>query len=154
MLNFLYTGEYGNDTEIPPLQLHAQMYSLADKYQIQSLTPLAIQKYRQILQTAPKLDDYLLSIPVLYAPIASGAELRAIAVKYARRVLGRAIKLDDVRTTLMQIIDQVPEYGFDILEAFVVAPLRGDCSICGPDQEADSLQARCRKCGRVGIPPE
>jgi hypothetical protein len=104
---------------------------------------LAIQKYGQVLQMAPNLDDYLLSIPELYTPLASGTEFRAIAVKYARRVFGKTTKFDDVRTNLRQIIDQVLEYGFDVLEAFVKAPLWGDCSNCGPDQEAVSLQAKC-----------
>jgi hypothetical protein len=34
-------------------------------------------------------------------------------------------------------------HALDVLQAFVKAPFRGDCYICGPDQEAEALQAGC-----------
>jgi hypothetical protein len=66
-----------------------------------------------------------------------------VVVQFARRVLRKGIEQDDVRTSLRRVIDQVLEYGFDVLQAFVKAPFRGDCYICGPDQEAEALQAGC-----------
>jgi speckle-type POZ protein len=154
MLTFLYTADYDLDTDRSdslPLQLHAQMYSLADKYQIPALMQLATKKYKQVLQIKPTFKDYFLSIPDIYTPQTSGTELRALVVDYARRYLGRALGQEHLRTSLLEIIDEVPEYGFDVIETFAEAPIRGKCFSCGPDQGADPLQARCRKCGRGGV---
>lgn len=153
MLAFLYKADYNYDSEnseITPLHLHAQMYSLADKYQIPALMHLAKGKYIDVLRTEPGLEDYLRSVPEVYVAQGSGNELRVVAVQFARRVLRKGIEQEDVRMNLREVIDQVPEYGFDVLEAFIKAPLRVDCRKCGPDKEAEALQVICRKCGRVG----
>jgi hypothetical protein len=153
MLEFFYKADYSYEAEnagIHPLQFHAQMCSLADKYQIPALMHIAKEKYAHVLRDNPGLHDYLRSVPEVYVAQASGNELRITAVCFARRMLREGIKQDDVRTRLREVIDQVPEYGFDILEAFIKAPLMGECRTCGPDRGVDAQQTRCQNCGRTG----
>jgi hypothetical protein len=72
--SFFYTADYDIETEdchVAPLRLHARMYSLADKYCIDSLMGLAKDKYIGALQKNPPVDDYLSSIPEVYVPPAT-----------------------------------------------------------------------------------
>jgi len=150
MLNFLYSGDYHSDVEavnVLPLLLHAQMLKLGDKYQIPSLVICAQRKYSNAVQEEPKHNDYLSSIPELYMTSASGAEARAVAVSHARRVLGNLIVQEDLRANLKQIVNQVPEYSFDVLEAFVKSQVRGLCGHCGSEQPAICVRAKCLRCG-------
>jgi hypothetical protein len=55
--------------------------------------------------------------------------------------------LDILRITLQD----VPEFAFDVLQSFVNAPLRGRCSFCGPNQNAEAIQIRCKRCGKGGF---
>jgi len=154
MLEFLYKADYNyeaENAEVHPLQFHAQMLSLADKYQIPALMHIAKEKYTHVLQDKPSLHDYLRSVPEVYVAQVSGDELRMAAVLFARKVLREGIRQDDVRTVLREVIDQVPEYGFDVLETFIKAPLLGDCSWCGSDRIFDVRQSRCGNCDRMGM---
>lgn len=153
MLSFFYTADYDIETEdchVAPLRLHAQLYSLADKYCIDSLMGLAKDKYIDALQKNPPVDDYLSSIPEVYVPPATNKALRNYAVAFGRKVLSKALKEDNIDTQLRQVICEVPEFGYDILEAFVLSPILGDCQNCGRNQVADALQTRCRRCRRGG----
>ena len=153
MLNFFYTADYDVDTEdckVAHLKLHAQMYSLADKYCIDSLMELAKDKYVEELRKNPTVDDYLSSIPEVYVPPATNKALRSYAVAFGRKVLYKALKKDNTETQLRQVICEIPEFGYDILEAFIISPILGNCQNCGSTQVADALQTRCRRCGRGG----
>jgi hypothetical protein len=125
-----------------------QMYSLADKYCIDSLMGLAKDKYIDALRKNPTVDDYLSSIPEVYFPPATNKALRNHAVAFGRKVLSKALKKDN--TQLRQVICEVLEFSYDILEAFIISPILGDCQNCGRNQVADALQTRCRRCGRGG----
>lgn len=154
MLIFLYTADYEIETEdrrLTPLQLHAQMYSLADKYSIGSLMELAVYKYRDALEHSPDMDDYLSSISHVYVPPASNNVLRNTAVAFGRKVLRDELKKDNIRTRLGVLVSDVPEFACDLIEAFACVPVLGTCATCGPSQVADALSARCRRCRRGGI---
>jgi hypothetical protein len=155
MLTFLYTSDYDySSLEQPnsmPLMLHTNIYILADKYQIPTLMRLAENKYKRVLSTKPNLEDYFLSIPQVYILPTSAGQLRAITVQYARQFLRKIFAKENVRERLQQLIIEVPEYGFEVLEAFINSPLRGVCYTCGNDQDAEVLQARCQKCGKGGL---
>jgi Zn finger protein HypA/HybF involved in hydrogenase expression len=151
MLTFLYTADYNcspDQFKAMPLQLHAQMYTLADKYQISELADLSKRKYANVLMKNQNLEDYLLSIPEVHLSLASSGGLRAITVEFARRYLGKGLQKENVRKYLREAINKAPEYGCDVLEVFATSPLQGSCHDCGNDQTTEALQARCLKCGR------
>ena len=65
MLSFFYTADYDIETEdchVAPLRLHAQMYSLADKYCIDSLMGLAKDKYIDALQKNHIIFTFILTL--------------------------------------------------------------------------------------------
>ena len=136
MLKFLYTSDYDIETEDfhgTPLSLHAQMYSLADRYCIDSLLALAADKYEDSLQKNLMVGDYLSSISEVYTPLLTNRALRYVAVAFGRKVLRKAITQDKLGTQLRLVICDVPEFGYDIAEAFITAPILGSCENCGPN---------------------
>lgn len=150
MLYFLYTADYEVDPEHEPsatLSIHAQMFTLADKYDVPALMSLAKQKYESLQAKIP-FHDCLPSISRVYILPSSGNSFRNSAVHYAREHLKRGLREENVRAAIWQVVNEVPEYGFDLLEAFVNIPLKGNCRDCGPDQGAIALQARCTRCKR------
>ncbi len=83
MVEYFYTGDYGNfgesmqkqgkeksecsDEETPPaLRLHAQVFALAEMYQVNPLQDLAVTKYSKALGTIPDIERLLDSIPDVY----------------------------------------------------------------------------------------
>lgn len=167
MLNYLYTGGYDysvseqpesleqsdslEQRKILPLTLHVKMYILADKYQIPALMRLAENKYQNALCSSLSIEEYFQSIPEVYLLPSSAGQLRAIAVQYARENLKKSIEKEDTKESLRQLIIDVPEYGFEVLEVFINHSLRGTCHNCGGKHDAEVLQARCRKCGKGGL---
>jgi hypothetical protein len=127
------------------------MYSLGDKYCISSLMELAADKYRDALRKTPDMDDYLSSISEVYLPPPPNKILKDIAVTFGRKNLRTELNNDSVQRRLRVVISDVPEFGYDIVEAFVRIPILGTCANCGSSQVADALQARCRKCRHGGI---
>jgi len=150
MLCFLYTADYEVDPEHEPsatLSIHAQMFTLADKYDLPALMSLAKQKYES-LQAKISLHDCLPSISEVYTLPSSGNSLRNSAVCYAREQLKQGLGEEKVRAAIWQVVNEAPDYGFDLLESFVNIPLKGNCRDCGPNQGAIALQARCTSCNR------
>jgi hypothetical protein len=157
MLKYFYTGRYNeptNESKDLRLQLKVQVltYNLADKYDVPTLMGLAERKFKYTLDKRPPAEEYLSVVRYAYIIPTPSNALRTIAVDYARREFRDMMQspaLDILRTTL----EDVPEFAFDVLQSFVKAPLRGRCSStsCGPNQEAEALQARCKKCGKGGI---
>ncbi|OBT61034.1 hypothetical protein VE03_09604 [Pseudogymnoascus sp. 23342-1-I1] len=162
MVDFLYTGDYVADIDadephratrsnpdhpstIGKLRTHAQLYCLADKYDIKALLEVARLKYQGCLQSGNVFNEFLSSIPEVYLPQASKT-LRTVAITYARKYSTASYFKNREGSELKNAIKDTPEFGFDLLEAFITAPLRGKCRNCGPDQPAESLQARCGRC--------
>lgn len=155
MLRYFYTGRYTepmNESKGLPLQLHAQVltYNLADKYDIPTLMRLAEKKFRSTLDQGPTPEEYLSVVSDVYSIPTPTNVLRAIAVEYARTRLRDMMQSADLET-LRATLQNVPEFAFDVIRLFVNAPLRGRCSSCGPNQNAEALQARCLNCGKGGI---
>jgi hypothetical protein len=114
MLDFLYTGDYDISAEnaVTTLNLLVEIYSLADKYCIDTpMTP----------------DDYISSIPAGYTPPATNGGLRQIVVEYVKTIQKTAMQKDNIRPQLLLVMSEVPDFGCDILENYVMAPISGDC---------------------------
>lgn len=79
----------------------------------------------------------MLSISEIYL-LPAGKGLRKSALDLARAQLKSELGKEGVKTALWNVINK-PEYGFDLLEEFINAPLRGNCRECGPNQSAIAL---------------
>ncbi len=83
MIEYFYTGDYGNSDEsmqkqgkeksacsngetLPALRLHAQVFALADMYHVNHLQELAVTEYSKALKAIPDIENLLESIPDVY----------------------------------------------------------------------------------------
>lgn len=163
MLDYLYTGDYSefiddSPTDVSPkvphfsisaLQLHAQLFTLGDKYCIPELCDAAMGKYLDRIVGHFDLFEYLDSIPdVFFSPLKTNTGLKKFAVCVSRDKLGFHLRDKSVRAKYDSIAAQVPEFVKETLDAFFDAPLLGDCENCGLRRPMAALQVRCRKCGR------
>lgn len=163
LLDYLYTGDYSeliNDSpadvqpEEPllstsPLQIHAQMFALGDKYCIPELCNTALEKYLNIIESDFDPFAYLESIPdVFFSPLRNNTGLKDVAVRVPRDKLKSHLQDASIRAKYDCITAQVPEFTKQLLETFWDAPLLRDCEGCGPRRPMSVLQVRCRKCGR------
>jgi hypothetical protein len=92
---------------------------------------LAADKYEDSLRKNPMVDGYLSSISEVYTPPSTNRALRYVAVAFGRKVLRKANTQDKLGTQLRLVICDVPEFGYDIAEAFITAPILGSCENCG-----------------------
>jgi hypothetical protein len=153
IVSFLYNANYDDDlpdgADISPLQLHAQMFSLADQYDISNLDTLAAEKYlsKCTLSWAPL--EFLTSIPNIYTTTPSSVRrLRDIACMIIRKHLPKMLGNEDVADMYETILTEVPEFTKDLLGSYISNPLYGHCTSCGPSQPMEALQARCKQCKR------
>jgi speckle-type POZ protein len=155
MLNYFYTGKYNepiNESKDLLLQLQVQVltYNLADKYDVPTLMELAEKQFKATLEKGPTAEEYLSVIRDAYnIPTPSNA-LRIIVVDYARLKFRHIMQSPDLEILRATLQDE-PEFAFDVLKSFVNAPLKGRCRNCGPNQNAEALEARCKKCGKGGV---
>lgn len=111
---------------------------------------LAEKSFKSTLGAGPTPQEYLSVVADVYTIPTPSNALRGIVVEHARRKLRDMLHSGDLEL-LRDTLRDVPEFAFDVLEVFVNAPLRGHCRSCGPNQGAEALQARCIKCGKVGL---
>ncbi|PCD20048.1 hypothetical protein AU210_016499 [Fusarium oxysporum f. sp. radicis-cucumerinum] len=106
MVEFFYTSDYTEESEeedtgtdtIPVLLIHAAMFTLADKYDIEELKVLSANKYSEYLAKNPNVSNFLLSISEVYnstPPSARGLRDRALA--FAREKLPGFLSLSDAK---------------------------------------------------------
>ncbi|XMA13707.1 hypothetical protein WAI453_006498 [Rhynchosporium graminicola] len=93
-------------------------------------------KYNEL---GPTPEEYLSVISDVYTVPTPTNALRAIVVEYARIKFRDMTQNADLEI-LRAMLQDVPEFAFDVLQLFVNAPLRGRCSSCGPNQNAEALQ--------------
>lgn len=96
------------------------MFCLRDNYDIKALRNLACAKYAENLYHENDYDDYFRSISGVYRPQAS-QNLRKVVIYYARPRLWEFFEKSDFKAGLKAAINDVPEFGFDLLEASVTS---------------------------------
>jgi speckle-type POZ protein len=151
MVNFFYNMDYGHDlpdeADISPLQLHAQMFALADQYDILGLGAIALEKYiyRCLESWLPM--EFLASIRDVYetTPICI-KELRDTVCMTIRKHLPTMLDNTDVAETYEKILEENPGFARDLLKSYVYNPLYGICLSCNSNQPMEALQGRCKKC--------
>lgn len=162
MLEYLYTGDYSefnvdSPTGAPeketlssmsPLQLHAQLFALGDKYGILELCDAATERYSSRLIGKFDPFEYLDSIPdVYFSPLSHNKGLKKLVVSFSRDNLRFHLRDTSVRAKYDSIAEETPDFVKEILDTYFDAPLLEDCQ-CGRARPMSVLQARCQKCGR------
>jgi hypothetical protein len=160
MVEFFYTSDYTGESEekdtgtdtIPVLIIHAAMFTLADKYDIEELKVLSANKYPEYLAKNPNVSNFLLSISEVYNSTPPFArELRDHALAFAREKLPEFLSLPNAKKEFDEVTADSPEFIKELLYRFVEYPLLGRCpycvSMCVP---VFPLDCRCRRCGKGG----
>lgn len=159
MIEYFYTMDYDTsiacegDVEIPEittLQLHAMMFALGDKYDVEGLRSLSAGYYAKALELSTPLEFLRSTVTVYTGTAQSTRTLRDQALKYAREKLPKAWKVTANRQVYESVAADAPDFIKELLDSYLSVPLIGKCSTCGPHQPMCPLQARCKSCGRGG----
>ncbi|KAM0206021.1 hypothetical protein ACHAQD_012543, partial [Fusarium lateritium] len=165
MVDYLYTGDYSLETDekdqVPDtysdssLAIHAIMYSIGDKYDIEGLRHLSTKKYCEALQGDLYINDFFSSIPYIYdLTPESSRDLRDPALTFARNVLSGdgPTTLSIVREAFDELVIECPEFVKELLYSALQSPLMGYCPCSGPGNmvPVEVQHCRCRKCGKGG----
>ncbi|KAH8658921.1 BTB/POZ protein [Ilyonectria robusta] len=161
MVDFFYTGDYTGESEedntsedaIPILSIHATMFALADKYNMEELRVLSAKKYSENLKKNPDVVNFLLSISEVYNSTPTYSRgLCDPALAFARERLPEFLTSSDAKEWFDEATADTPEFIKDLLYSFIQYPLMGYCSDCGRANPVpvEPLQCRCKRCGKGG----
>ncbi|ELR10048.1 hypothetical protein VC83_09072 [Pseudogymnoascus destructans] len=154
MMDYLYTDDYDLDQILPAgspseLSIHIQMYCLGDKYDIEGLRHVSACKYRDSLEgQEATFEEYLASIPKVYLPPVS-KDLQKAAIDHARLKLGKSNCSDESRSMLKRVMQGIPEFGSDLIDAVLAAPVPRMCEDCRDDDMHVERLAICHVCGVI-----
>ncbi|KAJ9412314.1 hypothetical protein FOXG_15094 [Fusarium oxysporum f. sp. lycopersici 4287] len=160
MIEYFNNGDYDvsaapeiEEQNISALQFHARMFSLADKYAVDSLISLSAAKYLDRLRDS-EIVEFLGSIPAAYELTPSYVrDLRDEAIKYARINLPQGLGSKPVRQIYEGIAGTTPEFIKELLDSYMETPMIGKCWDCGRYQALQGVQSRCLQCGHDTTPP-
>ena len=158
MVDFLYSMNYDTSmledtkaespTQTSPLQFHARMFALGDRYDISGLRGVAANNYRDRCAIAQDLEIIHAIHDVYERTPASITQLRTFTCKCIQSHLPKMINDATIRSTYQNILIKIPEFSRDLLDRYVEAPLYGTCGTCCSSQAFEVLQVRCKKCGK------
>lgn len=110
MLRFIYSFEYTNTYGTSSMVFDAQMWQIADKYDIPALMAESKKKFEIAVTTGWSMDDFPMAVTIVYESAFSG--LRDIVVVTASKnideLLGKDGFLDLIRTTPHFTADLIP----------------------------------------------
>lgn len=149
------------------LSLHVDMYVLADKYDIASLSDLAKKKFEQKAK-ATMYGPYFTESPVLdlvsriYAVTGEHTRgLRDVVVEYTRLQRtkidsGRDMNATDVTnpwtSQVQSLFESVPDFSADISRSWLETPYLGYCKVMDCWQILREQEIACPSCGhREGL---
>ncbi|CAG1960134.1 unnamed protein product [Fusarium graminearum] len=165
MVDYLYTGDYSVDIDgtseedagyaSTALSIHAVMYSLGDKYDIEGLRNVSTKKYCTELHGTLSTDDFFSSIPFVYGLTPENSrDLRDPVLAFARNLLGGEgpTTLGFVREAMDELFIECPEFVKELLYSLLQTPLMGYCPCTGTLDmvPVEARECRCRKCGKNG----
>ena len=127
LIDCLYLGTYDDFDETDdaqywksPHQLHADMFSLGDKYDCAVLQESAMLKFKQhtVKNDAQDLLGFLASIPIVYSSTPdSERALRDVVVDKVRAAPNRYLA-DDVKAPFQKVVTEVPEFSWDLYQIY------------------------------------
>ncbi|KAJ5107985.1 hypothetical protein N7456_004660 [Penicillium angulare] len=128
MLDYLYTGDYseapsdklqkklGNST-IYGFQLHAQLFTIGDKYCIPLLCEIATTKYFDKAQNPFNSSDYFESIPdIFFSPLNHNNTLKMLAARIMKDTVGSHLNNPLVRSKYDDVAAQSPGFVKEVLD--------------------------------------
>ncbi|OAL42720.1 hypothetical protein IQ07DRAFT_525665, partial [Pyrenochaeta sp. DS3sAY3a] len=158
LVEFFYSMDHDEvmpeGTNVSPLQLHAQMFALADRYDISELLSVAAKKYCERCTNSWEPIEFLDSIEDVYelTPASMDSLRKAACVTIRRHLPGI---LDDSVTAerYEKALSENPDFAKDLLHSYIDKPLFGHCGTCHSEQSMEPLQTRCQRCkkGQSGL---
>ncbi|KAF9776116.1 hypothetical protein IL306_005749, partial [Fusarium sp. DS 682] len=95
MLRFIYSFDYTNTYGTSTMVFDAQMYQIADKYDIPALKAESKNKFDLAVTTGWSMDDFPITVTVVYQSTpAEDRGLRDIVVETARKNIDELLKKD------------------------------------------------------------
>lgn len=150
MIEYLYTSNYKSDTAseeekkqgqgLSEMRLHAELYGVADKYNLPSLANFAKSSYIATTVNSWDPSDFLESIDTIYTSTPqSNRGLRNVAVTCTQD-WGRPDFTEEKGLALMKrVCLQVPEHALDLVKTVKLRPIEGHCDKCGPGSRTQGI---------------
>lgn len=116
MLRFMYSFEYSNTCGISAMIYDAQVYQIADKYDIPALKKHAKERFETAVGVGWNMDDFPLAIGIVYDTTPRrDMGLRDIVVKTSVSKISELLDKDGFSKTLRS----VPDFAVDLIPALV-----------------------------------
>ncbi|KAH7141754.1 BTB/POZ protein [Dactylonectria macrodidyma] len=112
MLHFIYSFDYSNDYGTSSMVFDAQVYQIADKYDISALKAHAKDKFDAAITTGWSMDDFPLAVMVVYESTPSADRgLRDLVVETSRKNIDQLLKLDG----FCELIRKMSDFAADLI---------------------------------------
>jgi hypothetical protein len=150
MIDFFYSTDYDDDlsetANTSVVQLHAQMFLLADQYDIPGLLFIAAKKFRARCVDSWDALHSMRNLYKLTPPSMIGLREFACVVipGHLPEMLDDAVTAECFEKTVLE----VPEFTKDLLNGYIDRPLMGYCDTCRSNQSMECLQTRCQNCNK------
>lgn len=150
MISFFHRGGY-EDFDKHRYVNHAGGFVLAVKYGVSKLQDLACVSYWRTCQKEWDVFGFLDAMPGIYQDMhESVRELRGYAQRCAWVHIQDLTGDEISRARWRQLCLDIPYFIFDVLTYFPETPAPGYCHSCDLHQKLESLQYRCKRCGKGG----
>jgi len=119
MLRFMYSFDYSNIYGTSTMVFDAQMYQIADKYDIPALKAESKNKFNVAVTTGWSMDDFPLAITVVYESTPpEDRGLRDLVVETARKSIDKLLGSDG----FCELIRKTPDFAADLIPFLCVKP--------------------------------
>ncbi|ENH71186.1 Protein roadkill [Fusarium oxysporum f. sp. cubense race 1] len=131
MLRFMYSFDYSNIYGTSTMVFDAQMYQIADKYDIPALKAQSKNKFDVAVTTGWSMDDFPLAITVVYESTPpEDRGLRDLVVQTARKNIDKLLGHDG----FCELIRKTPDFAADLIPFLCVKPSKSmhryECPSC------------------------
>jgi speckle-type POZ protein len=151
MLRFMYSFDYSNIYGTSTMVFDAQMYQIADKYDIPALKAQSKNKFDVAVTTGWSMDDFPLAITMVYESTPpEDRGLRDLVVETARKNIDKLLGRDG----FCELIRKTPDFAADLIPFLCVQPSesihRYECPSCDHKfrGEFSGVTYHCPNCSR------
>lgn len=112
MLRFMYSFDYASTCGTSSMVFDAQMYQIADKYQIPSLKAHSMSRFGAAIATGWDMDDFSVAVSVVYNSTPSDdRSLRDLAVETSCANIEKLLQHDD----FCKLLRETPDFSADLI---------------------------------------
>ncbi|KAH6953968.1 BTB/POZ protein [Ilyonectria sp. MPI-CAGE-AT-0026] len=112
MIQFMYKFDYRNKCGTSTMVFDAQVYQIADKYNIQALKTLSKEKFGASIATGWSMDDFPLAIAVVYdSTLPEDRGLRDLAVETSHENIEKLLGHDE----FCKVLRKIPDFAADLI---------------------------------------